>query len=138
MQNPVVFSEDKRYVFNNWSSDDFIGRWDGVETVIKAGTSRELPEYLAYNFCKHFVDREMQKEKKEAWLSVEVQRAPYEEKTIAEIGAGTDSPALSSLTEKIRAEIEGEMKAHDVNLPTEVVEKEGTEKEVREFDAITT
>lgn len=139
MQNPVVFSEDKRYVFNNWTDEDFVGRWNGIETTIKAGESRELPEYLAYNYCKHLVDREMTKEKKEAWLSVDEQRVPFEEKTIAEISEGTDSPALASLKEKIRKEIEGDMKAHDINVDKtpKQVKKDKKGKEVVEFDAIT-
>ena len=132
MQMPTVFSEDKRYVFNNWTTEDFLGRWNGVEVLIKAGESREVPEYLALNYCKHLVDREMMKDKQETLMAIDEARLPYEEKTVALIGEGTDSPALSSLKEKIRQEMESEMKAHDVNVAPEVAEDKPAE-----FDAIT-
>lgn len=102
---PDTFDPDRRFVFNNWSDEDFVGQWNGVQTLIKAGEIKELSMYLAYHFTKHFVDREMSKEKKDAFLAVDETRKPYEDKTITEITSGVDSPSLTALKEKIREEV---------------------------------
>jgi hypothetical protein len=104
---PVTFSPEKRYVFNNWTKEDFTGSWGGSTQIIKAGETKELQEYLAFHYTKHLVNREMMRDGKDGSMSSEEARAPYENKTMAEIGDGIDSPALASLKEKIRAEIEG-------------------------------
>lgn len=105
MQVPNTYDNERRFIFSNWSKDDFTGVWAGVATVVKSGEVRELPMYLAYHFTKHFVDREMTKDGKSSLLASEGERQKYEEKTIAEITAGTDSPALAVLKEQIRAEV---------------------------------
>lgn len=111
MKFPDVFNNERKFIFTNWSDEDFVGRWEYTMTTIKAGESIELPMYKAYNFCKHFVDREMFKVPgMESFVSIDEKRVPFEEKTIMEIGIGTDSPALQSLKDKIRAEIEAENK----------------------------
>lgn len=45
--------------FKNWSSEDFVGKWDGVERVIKAGKIEPVEDYLAEHFAKHLTDREL-------------------------------------------------------------------------------
>ena len=117
MNKPDTYSIDRRFVFSNWTNEDFIGQWAGVTTTIKQGETKEFPMYLAYHFTKHLVDREMNKAGKSNLLGVEEERAPLEDKTIAEIGEGTESPALTALKEKIREEvIEAESKK--VKKPT--------------------
>lgn len=105
MIKPDTYNNDRRFVFSNWTSEDFTGQWGGVATTIKAGETKEFPMYLAYHFTKHLVDRELNKANKSHLLGVDEERHPLEQKTIAEIGEGTDSPALSALKEKIKEEI---------------------------------
>lgn len=105
----VTYDNERKFIFNNWTSNDFIGMWGGQETLIKTGETKEFPMYLAYHFTKHLVDREMGRDGKEGSMSSMEARQPYENKTISEITAGTDSLALSSLKEKIREEIEAEV-----------------------------
>ena len=122
MINPDVFDNDVRFVFSNWTNEDFIGKWETTFTTIKAGETMELPMYKAYNFCKHLVDREMNREGKANLMGNDDARKSFEDKTIAEITAGTDSPAMLALKEKIRAEMEDvkspakEMSSGDVNV----------------------
>jgi hypothetical protein len=105
MELPTTFDNDRRFIFNNWSSEDFVGTWAGVTTIVKAGTTQEFPMYLAYHFTKHLVDREMARSGKASLMGNDDARKEYEDKTLAEITAGTDSPALSALKEQIRAEV---------------------------------
>lgn len=134
MQIPDTFDPDRRYVFNNWSDEDFVGQWNGVQTLIKAGEIKELSMYLAYHFTKHFVDREMSKKNQDAFLAVEETRKPYEDKTISEITSGVDSPSLAALKEKIREEV-----AKEENPTVEVkkaVKKVKVAEEKAEFAGI--
>lgn len=108
MKSPNTYNNDNRYVFSNWTPEDFIGQWAGVPTLVAAGESKELPEYLAHHFTKHLVDREMSRDGKSALMAVEEERAPYEAKTVAPLAAGADSPALAAIKEQIRAEVEAE------------------------------
>lgn len=111
MQTPNKMENEKRYIFTNWSKEDFLGQWDGATTLVKAGEYIEVPEYLAFHFCKVLVDREMLRNGQETMMANEEARDPHERKTIVEIKAGIDSPAMVQLKEKIRQEIEDE-KAH--------------------------
>ena len=131
MKTPDTFNNERRFVFSNWTAEDFEGSWNGEKTLVKAGESKELSMALAYNFTKHLVDREMSRAGKSNLQGVEEERAPYEAKTMAEIGEGTDSPALATLKEKIRAEVlEAESKK-------EVVEKKAPKGKVaKEFEDI--
>lgn len=106
MKLPDVLDNSKNFVFSNWSNEDFKGVWAKEEFLIKAGEVKEFPMYLAYNFCKHFVDREMEKAGKGAFTGDDNAREPFEQKTIAEITAGTDSPALKAIKEAIKKEVE--------------------------------
>jgi len=117
MQIPDTFDNERRFIFSNWSDEDFTGQWGGVPTLIKAGAVMEFPMYLAYHFAKHFVDREMYKAHKEQFVSVDEVRKEFEEKTISEITSGTDSPALASLKEKIKEEIENEINPATLEKP---------------------
>lgn len=117
MQFPNSFDENKRYIFTNWTTEEFRGSWGGQGQVVAAGETIEVPEYLAYHYTKHLVDREMQRDGKDSVMGVDEMRLPYEEKTMTAIGAGTDSPAMTALKEKIRAEVaEDAMKSADVNV----------------------
>lgn len=133
MKLPDVYDNEQRFIFSNWSTEDFVGRWENSFTTIKAGETVELPMYKAYNFCKHFVDREMQREGRDSQLGIDEVRKPYEDKTIAQITGGADSPAMQTLKEKIRAEVEAEivgkatgddMASASVNVTAPVVEGE--------------
>lgn len=107
MEKVDVYNNDRRFIFSNWTVEDFTGKWETEFTTIKSGETVELPMYKAYNFCKHLVDREMNRIGQSNLMGNDDVRKPFEDKTIAEITAGTDSPAMAALKEKIRAEIEG-------------------------------
>ena len=108
MIQPAVYDNEKRYIFTNWTNEDFIGMWGGVETLVEKGKSIEVPMYKAYHFTKHLVDREMMKKGVVVLDSMEA-RKEFEDKTVAEITSSTDSPALAAIKEKIREEIEVEV-----------------------------
>lgn len=126
----TIYDNERRYIFTNWTNFDFVGTWGGQDTLVKSGQSIELPQYKAFHFCKHLVNREMEKNDRVAVDSPEG-RKPYEDKTIAEITAGTDSPALSKIKEKIREEIKNE---EEGKVEEEV--KEETKEETKEFEDI--
>lgn len=118
MQLPDVFDNEKRYIFTNWTGEDFVGTWSGVDTLVKPGESIEVPQYKAFHFTKHLVNREIEKSGRVAVDSPEA-RKPYEEKSMTEITAGIDSPALASIKQKIKEEVQKEvegMKNEDVSL----------------------
>jgi len=69
-----VYDNNKRYMVYNWSTEDFTQHFgeDSVyndtkvvvnrpayDLTIKSGEMRELGQFEAYTFCKHFVDREI-------------------------------------------------------------------------------
>lgn len=126
MHDIVTYDNERKFLFHNWTSNDFTGMWGGTETVIKVGETKEFPMYLAYHFTKHLVDREMGRDGKEGSMSSIEAREPYETKTISEITAGTDSLALSSIKEKIREEIEAEIN------PGKKTKKSAKKEEVKE------
>lgn len=113
---PNVFDNERRFIFTNWTTEDFTGMWEGNATLVKAGATIELPMYKAYIFCKHLVDREMNRDGRETQIGIDEARLVYEAKTIAEITGGTDSPALATLKEQIRAEVEAELTAKEAPI----------------------
>ena len=48
MRNPNDY-----VVFENISSDNFIGRWNGIEYPFKAGETKKVAYFLAAHFAKH-------------------------------------------------------------------------------------
>lgn len=102
---PETFNNERRYIFSNWSNEDFTGLWEGKEHKIKAGEVKEFPMYLAFHLCKHFVDREMNKSGKSNFMGDDGARKEYEEKTITEITGSTESPALAALKAQIKEEL---------------------------------
>lgn len=105
MIQPDTYNNDRKFIFSNWTEEDFTGQWAGVSYTVLKGETKEFPMYLAYHLTKHLVDREMNRAGKSHLLGVEEERAIFETKTVSEIGEGTDSPALASLKEKIREEV---------------------------------
>ena len=128
MQYPDTFNNERRFIFSNWSSEDFMGKWGGVEYLITKGETKEFPMYLAYHLTKHFVDREMAKANKSALIGVDDARIPFEEKTMAEITGNVDSPALANLKAEIKKEVIEIETKKKVKKVKEVVE------EVNEFE----
>lgn len=134
-----IYDNKKKYAFTNWSNRDFVYTWGGEGRTVKAGEVVELPEYLAYHATKHFVDREIIKDDKSNLLSIPELRKQYEEKTIVEIVDGMESPVISSMKERIRIEVEKEMKAQAEGAITNtgdtnpVVEKKSAGRPKKEF-----
>jgi len=157
MKKPDIYSPEKRYLFTNWSKEDFnfkyanpdfqfippssdefsqkeIKRMFELEhkknyfkTIsIKAGSSIEVKEWLAFLLCKHFVDREFVKdvesrhgslsrgkndgkpnehaESEILTMSSSSLRDELESRTIREIADTEESPVLVQLREQIRNE----------------------------------
>lgn len=159
MQKPDVFDPTKKYVFTNWSDEDFRCRYgnpefsfsanprysqernnelyeelykkEGVkEMIVPAGKFVEVPEWLAFHLCKHFLDREIMKGilnrfgsiaqkdndgKANAGAEGEIlsmhspsSREDLEARTIKLIGEGEESPLVLSIRAEERAKIEQE------------------------------
>jgi len=120
MQYPPRFNEESRYIFTNWSDEDYTGTWNGISETVKAGEFKELPEYKAFHYCRHFVDREMQKAKvKDESIGIDSVRKPYEDKTIVKIGDGVDSPALATIKKQIAKQIKEDDKKESKEKPEE-------------------
>ena len=128
---PDTFNNDRRFIFSNWSKDDFTVQHLGQPETIKAGEVKEYTMAKAYHICKHFVDRELMRVGKEAFMAVEEQRAPLEARTITEITGDVESPALANLKAKIAEEVKTaiEPKAKVVKK----AKKEEVVEEVKEF-----
>jgi hypothetical protein len=129
-----IYDTSKRYIVNNWSDADF-SQSIGSETAyndnniievrpsysitVKAGEMRELGQFEALLFTKHFVNREMQKaallltgkdrERAEMGMDNRELRKPYEDKTIAEIKPGEATPFMDKIREEIRKEERAKM-----------------------------
>ena len=124
-----VYDKNKRFMFNNWSEEDFIQHFGAesayndnrvIETnpafdlTIKAGEMRELGHFQALMCTRHFVNREMmrdamkltgkERERGEMGMNNAALRDPYEKKTLAEIVSGQETPFMDTLRAKIRAE----------------------------------
>lgn len=128
----TIYDNDRRFIFSNWTNSDFTGIWGGVATLVKKGETIELPMFKAYHFAKHLVNREIVKQGDNIQDSPEARR-PLEEKTIAEITANVDSPAMATLKEKIKEQIkvEGGEKAEMKNAD---VAQESTVKEFEDIE----
>jgi len=49
----------KTALFTNFSTEEFIGYWDGKGKKFAPGESVYMPDYLAQHFAKHLVNREL-------------------------------------------------------------------------------
>jgi hypothetical protein len=47
-------------LFKNWTTDLFIGKWDGVEYAFTPGQSMYVEDWKALHFAKHLADKAMQ------------------------------------------------------------------------------
>lgn len=135
MQDPAIYDNERRFIFSNFSKEDFVTRYGGEEKTIKSGETWELPMFKAYLFTKHLVDREMIKNRLENSLSSEEARKPYEDMAMAEITGNVDSPALASLKEKIAEEVAVESGIKRKKKITPKDSKTAT-VEVKEFEDI--
>jgi hypothetical protein len=159
MIKPDVFDPTKKYVFTNWSEEDFRCRYanpefafsanprysqernnelyeeaykkEGIkEAIVPAGKFIEVPEWLAFHLCKHFLDREIMKGIKRDFGSISQKdndgkanagaegeilsmhspssREVLEARTIKLIGEGEESPLVLSIRAEERAKIEQE------------------------------
>lgn len=159
MQKPDVFDPTKKYVFTNWSEDEFRCRYanpefafsanprysqernnelyeeaykkEGIkEAIVPAGKFIEVPEWLAFHLCKHFLDREIMKGIKRDFGSLSQKdndgkansgaegeilsmhspstREALEARTIKLIGEGEESPLVLAIRAEERAKIEQE------------------------------
>lgn len=167
-ENIEVYDQRKRYLFTNWSNEDFSqsflpetrpvqsgSREEDREIVprytlvVKAGETVEMSQFEAITCCRHFVDREINKEtdklvdfkeKQKHYISIgsPEARKPYEDKTIQEIGGeATSSPFVDSLREQIRAEERAKIEAENKPVVKEKTDKKQTkEKASEEFGGL--
>lgn len=49
----------KSALFTNFTSEEFIGYWDGKPKKFAPGVSMYMPDYLAEHFAKHLTNREL-------------------------------------------------------------------------------
>lgn len=125
-----VYDPSRRFMFNNWSSEDFTQHFgaesayndtrlletqSAYDMTIKAGDMRELGHFQAHICTKHFVNREMlrdamgltiPKERERAEMAVNnaILREPYEQKTLSEIKPGQSSSFMDKMRDEIRKE----------------------------------
>jgi len=52
--------------FKNVDNEDFIGKWDAKEIIIKAGETRHFPEFLCSHLAKHLIMKIKNRELDEA------------------------------------------------------------------------
>lgn len=177
MQKPDVFDPTKKYVFTNWSDEEFRCRYanpefafsanprysqernnelyeeafkkEGIkEAVVPSGKFIEVPEWLAFHLCKHFLDREIMKGIKKDFGSLSQKdndgkpnsgaegeilsmhspssREALEARTIKLIGEGEESPLVLSIRAEERAKIEQEfaaLKKEDKTTPADNLAK---------------
>lgn len=116
-----TYDPEKRFIFTNWSDEDFTHTIDGRPVTIKAHDMREFGHFEAYLLCKYFVTREMlkmadgiptkpyeeSKEKQAATFAINNpdMRKPFEDKTLTEIGAGERSPLEQIIETRLRKEL---------------------------------
>ena len=62
----------KSALFTNFSSEEFIGYWNGKGKKFAPGQSLYMPDYLAKHFAKHLANRELLKAGKERDTSPKV------------------------------------------------------------------
>lgn len=155
-----LYDSNKRYIVNNWSDEDFTQQFGeenayndnkvittkpAYSITIKAGEMRELNQFEAFTFTKHFVDREMYKEASKLESRVEIERAEmsvnnrdvrkvFEDKTISEIKEGNATPFMERIREEIRKEELAKIESEKVEAPVdEVVKEEVKEESGEEF-----
>ena len=120
--------------FKNFSNEDYIGMWDGVERLIKAGDSINLPGFLADHYAKHLVDREMFKEGLDMSINIEEARKPFLDKCF--IGESITAPTeleaeIASLNQPVKEEVVEQIIA-DVNPEVTPEAEEGQTTEFSE------
>lgn len=121
-----MYDPKRMFAVTNWSDEDMTVNWrddsgDNFYTL-HAGEVKTYPQYLAYYFTRNFVDREMnkdamkapnnpdgspsrQRERLEMAVASADARKPYEDKTIQEVIEGKESPEVTAMRAKIRAEL---------------------------------
>ena len=120
--------------FKNYTTEDFVGMWDGVERLIKAGDSINLPGFLADHYAKHLVDREMFREGLDMSINIQEARKPFLDKCF--IGEAISAPTeleaeIASLNQPVKEEVV-EKVIEDVNPVEEVKPEEGQTTEFSE------
>jgi hypothetical protein len=189
MIKPDVFDPTKKYVFTNWSDEEFRCRYanpefafsanprysqernnelyeeaykkEGIkEAVVPAGKFIEVPEWLAFHLCKHFLDREIMKGIKRDFGSLSQKdndgkansgaegeilsmyspssREALEMRTIKLIGEGEESPLVLSIRAEERAKIEKEfatLKQEEKTTPAENLAKARAAKAAKALEA---
>ncbi len=115
-------------LFTNFSDEDFVGRYDGKDTKIKAGQAIYFEDHLVAHFGKHLCDREMRK------MGKRIVDEPYKTQTIKKV-----HPALEWVPGKhqvrVNKEIVEQMKDPDDELKdldpkTRLINKNKTPKKV--------
>lgn len=127
---PDTFDNNRRFIVNNFTNEDFTVQQFAQDITIKKGEQKEFPMALAYHITKHLVDREMIKAGKEGCIASDEARKEFEVKIIAEITGDVDSPALADLKKKIEDEVIENQKTGKKKVKK--IEKEVTE-DVKEF-----
>lgn len=121
-----LYDPKKMFAVTNWSDEDLTVNWrdDNGNNfyTLHVGEVKTYPQYLAYYITNIFVDREMykdaakapkngdgspskQQERLEMAVNNKELRKPYEDKTIQEIVPGKESPEVTAMRAKIRAEL---------------------------------
>lgn len=126
---PDTFNNDRRFIVNNCTNEDFTCQQFAQDITVKKGEQKEFPMATAYHVTKHLVDREMIKAGKESSLASDEARHEYEIQVLAEITGNVDSPALADLKKKIEEEVVENQKSGKIKKAKAPKEKKVESKE---------
>ncbi len=116
--------EDNEVVnFTNIDTEDFVGKYTGQETIIKARQTKLLPGYLAKHFSKHLIDKILLKEGK-TWTD-EGFRKPLEKSILGEV---TTAPEIEPIPELVEVSDIRQTEPEFSELPKETERKSKRQK----------
>ena len=104
--------EKKAVMFTNWTSETFVGMWDGNSFTFEPGESKWFEEGIARHFAKHLANRELIRDKKEFNTSPSTPK---------------DNPIFMEYFEKALVE-ESEVAKNEVELDSIIMGKEAKKK----------
>lgn len=123
-------------LFTNYTTEDFTHAWDGKFQTFPAGKTVPISnDALAEHFAKHFINREIIRDKKDDQLLDETVRASYREKCLKDVelpsmpGMSDEARMFEALKEQAKAEAKAELLKEQVEPQEKVARKPRAKKE---------
>lgn len=102
----IIMTKQNMVLFTNWLTEDFIGKWAGIEEVFKPGQSKYVEDWKGIHYAKHLVDQHMNNEKKP---TSDISRKEFEKRCFGE-NIESEGNITSDIFNKNK-ELEGDLKA---------------------------